>query len=62
MQTAEQEGKTTVRVHTGDASIYGAIREQLDALDRMGIAHEVVPGVSSFFSSSCCPAKGIYTA
>ena len=50
MKQAEQAGKTTVRVHTGDASIYGAIREQLDALDRMGIAHEVVPGVSSFLA------------
>ena len=52
MKQAEQAGKTTVRVHTGDASIYGAIREQLDALDRMGIAHEVVPGVSSFLAAA----------
>lgn len=57
MQTAEQEGKTTVRVHTGDASIYGAIREQLDALDRMGIAHEVVPGVSSFLAAAAVLQK-----
>lgn len=38
----------TVRLHTGDASIYGAIREQMDALDRLGIAYDDVPGVSSF--------------
>ena len=38
----------TVRLHTGDPSIYGAIREQMDALDRMGIAYDVCPGVSSF--------------
>jgi precorrin-4/cobalt-precorrin-4 C11-methyltransferase len=37
-----------VRLHTGDPSLYGAIGEQMDALDRLGIAYEVVPGVSSF--------------
>ena len=37
----------TVRLHTGDPSIYGAIREQMDALDALGLAYEVVPGVSS---------------
>ena len=57
MKQAEQAGKTTVRVHTGDASIYGAIREQLDALDRMGIAHEVVPGVSSFLAAAAALQK-----
>lgn len=44
----EQLGHTTVRLHTGDASIYGAIREQMDALDRLGIAYDDTPGVSSF--------------
>ena len=48
MVRAEAEGKTTVRLHTGDASIYGAIREQMDALDARGIAYDVTPGVSSF--------------
>ena len=57
MKQAEQAGKTTVRVHTGDASIYGAIREQLDALDQMGIAHEVVPGVSSFLAAAAALQK-----
>lgn len=37
-----------VRLHTGDPSIYGAIREQMNVLDRLGIQYEVVPGVSSF--------------
>lgn len=37
-----------VRLHTGDPSIYGAIREQMNVLDRLGIDYEVVPGVSSF--------------
>lgn len=45
---AEQAGKTTVRLHTGDSSIYGAVREQFDELDRLGIAYDVCPGVSSF--------------
>lgn len=48
MVRAEAEGKTTVRLHTGDASIYGAIREQMDALDARSIAYDVTPGVSSF--------------
>lgn len=37
-----------VRLHTGDPSIYGAIREQMNSLDRLGIDYEVVPGISSF--------------
>lgn len=41
-------GKDIVRLHTGDASLFGAIREQMDALDRMGIAYDDTPGVSSF--------------
>ena len=47
MQKAEEEGKTTVRLHTGDPSIYGAIREQMDLLDRAGYEYDVCPGVSS---------------
>lgn len=48
MDKAEAEGKTTVRLHTGDPSIYGAIREQMDALDARGYHYDVTPGVSSF--------------
>lgn len=48
MQKAEADGLMTARVHTGDPSIFGAIREQMDALEAMGIDYEVVPGVSSF--------------
>ena len=48
MEDAEAAGKTTVRLHTGDPSLYGAVREQFDALDRRGIAYDVCPGVSSF--------------
>ena len=45
---AEAEGKSVVRLHTGDPSIYGAIREQMDELDARGITYDVCPGVSSF--------------
>ena len=48
MEQAEKEGKTTVRLHTGDPCLYGAIREQMDALDARGIAYDDTPGVSSF--------------
>lgn len=48
MTMEEQMGKTVVRLHTGDPSIYGAIREQMVELERVGIQYEVVPGVSSF--------------
>ena len=48
MKKAEQSGKTTVRLHTGDPSLYGAIREQMDALKKMNIAYDICPGVSSF--------------
>lgn len=48
IQDAEASGKMTVRLHTGDSSIYGAVREQFDALNRLGISYDVCPGVSSF--------------
>ncbi|MEG2016942.1 MAG: precorrin-4 C(11)-methyltransferase [Clostridium sp.] len=48
MERGEKEGKMTVRLHTGDPSIYGAIREQMDILIEKGIEYSVVPGVSSF--------------
>lgn len=48
MTGAEEEGKTTVRLHTGDPCLYGAIREQMDVLDEKGIAYDYCPGVSSF--------------
>ena len=48
MFDAETKGDTTVRLHTGDPSLYGAIREQMDVLDEKGIAYDYCPGVSSF--------------
>lgn len=47
-----KEGKLVARVHTGDPSIYGAIREQMDGLSKKNIAYEVVPGVSSFVAAA----------
>lgn len=48
MEEAEAEGKDTVRLHTGDPSLYGAIREQMDALKERKIPYDLTPGVSSF--------------
>lgn len=48
MKDNEQNGKETVRLHTGDMSLYGAIREQMDRLDEMGIQYDDTPGVSAF--------------
>ena len=45
---AEAAGKTTVRLHTGDPCVYGAIREQMDVLEEKGIVYDYCPGVSAF--------------
>lgn len=47
MVDAAKEGNTVVRLHDGDPSFYGAIKEQMDHLEKEGIEYEVVPGVSS---------------
>jgi len=52
MAEACREGKVVARVHTGDPSLYGAIAEQMEELDRLGIDYEVIPGVSSFLASA----------
>ena len=52
-----KDNKTVARVHTGDPSIYGAIREQMDILDEHGIEYEVIPGVSSFVASAAAIKK-----
>ena len=48
----QAEGKKIVRLHTGDPSIYGAVREQMDELDRLGIEYESCPGVSACFGAA----------
>ena len=57
IERAEAEGKMTVRLHTGDPCIYGAIREQMDILDEKGIPYDSCPGVSAF-----CTEPGVYTS
>lgn len=52
MREAEATGKGTVRLHTGDPSVYGAIREQMDLLDEYGIKYDVCPGVSAVFGAA----------
>ena len=52
-----KDNKLVARVHTGDPSIYGAIREQMDILDDFNIEYEVVPGVSSFVASAAAIKK-----
>lgn len=52
MEQAQREGKTTIRLHTGEPSIYGAVREQMDALDERRIAYESCPGVSACFGAA----------
>lgn len=60
MDKSLKEDKKVVRLHTGDPSIYGAIREQMDRLDELGIKYEVIPGVSSF-TASCAAIKKEFT-
>ncbi len=52
MRQAVVGGKRVVRLHTGDPSVYGAHREQMAELERLGIPYEVVPGVSSFVAAA----------
>ena len=52
MINADREGKEVVRLHTGEPSIYGAVREQMDVLDREGIAYDSCPGVSACFGAA----------
>lgn len=60
MAPAVKAGKTVVRLHTGDPCVYGAHREQMDELDRLGLEYEVCPGVSSFCGAAAA-LKAEYT-
>ena len=60
MKATEETGGVTVRLHTGDPSLYGAIREQMDQLDSLGISYDVTPGVSSF-SGAAAALQAEYT-
>lgn len=52
MKKAEAGKKRTVRLHTGDPSVYGAIREQMDILDELNISYSMCPGVSAAFGAA----------
>ncbi|MGI6239809.1 MAG: precorrin-4 C(11)-methyltransferase [Christensenellales bacterium] len=60
MARVEARGGMTVRLHTGDPSVYGAIREQMDRLDALHIPYKICPGVSSFCGAAAA-LKAEYT-
>lgn len=60
IKKGEAAGIVTVRLHTGDSSIFGAVREQFDELERLGIEYDVCPGVSSFCGAAAA-LKAEYT-
>ena len=60
MKDAQGKNLDLVRLHTGDASLYGAIREQMDQLDELGFEYDDIPGVSSF-SGAAAALKAEYT-
>lgn len=60
IKKAEKSGKNTVRLHSGDPSIFGAVREQMDCLDSLGISYDICPGVSSFCGAAAA-LKAEYT-
>lgn len=53
----DNKDKVIVRLHTGDPAIYGAIKEQMDELEKLNIKYEVVPGVSSFTAAAAAIKK-----
>lgn len=52
IKQAEKEGKHTVRLHTGEPSLYGAVREQMDILDELQIPYRSCPGVTAAFGAA----------
>ena len=60
IKKAEAEGKTTVRLHTGDPSLYGAIGEQMREFDKLGFEYDITPGVSAF-SGAAASLQAEYT-
>ena len=53
---AQAAGQDVARVHSGDPSLYGAIAEQMRALDRLGISYDVTPGVPAFAAAAAALA------
>lgn len=62
IEKAEAEGKTTVRLHTGDSSIYGAVREQFDELEKRDIVYDVCPRRKRLLRRSVRAAGGVHPA
>ena len=62
MEEGDQKGCEIVRLHTGDPCVYGAIREQMDALDEKGIVYDYCPGVSSFCGAASALNLELHTA
>ncbi len=60
MEEGYKKGLEVVRLHTGDPTIYGAIKEQMDILDDKNISYKVIPGVSSF-TAACCLIDSEFT-
>ena len=60
VQAAHRTGREIVRLHTGDPCLYGAVREQMDALDELDIPYDLTPGVSSFCGAAAA-AQAEYT-
>lgn len=52
-----EQGELVVRLHTGDPSVYGAIQEQMEPLEELGISYSVIPGVSSVFAAAAAVKK-----
>jgi precorrin-4/cobalt-precorrin-4 C11-methyltransferase len=52
MRDAYEDGRTVIRLHSGDPAIYGAALEQMDALEHEGVPTYLVPGVTSAFAAS----------
>lgn len=48
IKDAEAKNLNIVRLHTGDPSLYGAIKEQMAELDKLGIEYDLCPGVSAY--------------
>ena len=59
LEETHRRGGDTVRLHTGDPCLYGAIREQMDALDARDIPWDVTPGVSSFCGAAAAAGEDI---
>ena len=59
IEAAEREGKTTVRLHSGDPSLYGAVNEQFEQLKKRGIAYDICPGVSALCGAAAALGSGL---